>query len=91
MSGSPWPRAIVGGLATIAVGYAIMKATTPTDQQFYDALSPDLKRQVDAQRQATQRKAAYAEQLKRAQEQDDSAPVWAAGAAARDSTPPPRR
>ncbi|KAI3477900.1 hypothetical protein L1887_60207 [Cichorium endivia] len=64
MSGSPWPRAIVGGLATIAVGYAIMKATTPTDQQFYDALSPDLKRQVDAQRQATQRKAAYAEQLK---------------------------
>nr|CAI59752.1 hypothetical protein [Sporisorium reilianum] len=41
-----------------------MKATTPTDQQFYDALSPDLKRQVDAHRLAAQRKAAYAEQLK---------------------------
>ncbi|CDU23171.1 uncharacterized protein SPSC_01801 [Sporisorium scitamineum] len=67
-----------------------MKATTPTDQQFYDALSPDLKRQVDAHRLAAQRKAAYAEQLKRAKEQDDSAPVWAEGAKARDLTPPPR-
>ena len=25
MSGSPWPRAIVGGFITVAVGYAIMK------------------------------------------------------------------
>nr|CDI55360.1 conserved hypothetical protein [Melanopsichium pennsylvanicum 4] len=90
MSGSPWPRAIIGGIITIGIGYAIMKATTPTDQQFYDALSPDLKRQVDAQRLAAQRKAAYAEQLKRAKEQDDTAPVWAEGAKARDSTPPPR-
>nr|AEY62497.1 ORF1 [Ustanciosporium gigantosporum] len=67
-----------------------MKGTTPTDKQFYDALSPDLKRQVDNQRLAAQRKAAYAEQLKRARDQDDSAPVWAEGAKARDSTPPPR-
>ncbi|KAJ9478819.1 Assembly factor CBP4 [Pseudozyma hubeiensis] len=90
MSGSVWPRAIFGGAVTIAIGYAIMKATTPTDQQFYDALSPDLKRQVDAQRLAAQRKAAYAEQLKRAKEQDDTAPVWAEGAKYRDSTPPPK-
>lgn len=27
MSGSPWPRAIVGGFVTVAVGYAIMKGT----------------------------------------------------------------
>ncbi|KIS69868.1 uncharacterized protein UMAG_10140 [Mycosarcoma maydis] len=67
-----------------------MKATTPTDQQFYDALSPDLKRQVDAQRLAAQRKAAYAEQLKRAKDQDDTAPVWAEAVKIRDSTPPPR-
>ncbi|PWZ01482.1 hypothetical protein BCV70DRAFT_74735 [Testicularia cyperi] len=90
MAGSPWPRAITGGFVIIAVGYAIMKATTPTDQQFYDSLSPDLKRQVDNQRLAAQRKAAYAEQLKRARDQDDSGPVWAEGAKARDSTPPPR-
>lgn len=33
MSGSPWPRAIVGGFVTIAVGYAIMKGTLPFVRQ----------------------------------------------------------
>ncbi|GAC98651.1 hypothetical protein PHSY_006245 [Pseudozyma hubeiensis SY62] len=41
MSGSVWPRAIFGGAVTIAIGYAIMKATTPTDQQFYDLTQTD--------------------------------------------------
>ncbi|PWN50634.1 hypothetical protein IE53DRAFT_368734 [Violaceomyces palustris] len=90
MSASPWPRAVFGGFLTIAVGYAIMKSTTPTDKEFYDKLSPELKRQVDQQRQAAERKAAYAEQLRRAKEGLDTEPVWAAGAEARDSTPPPR-
>ncbi len=34
MSGSPWPRAIVGGLATIAVGYAIMKGWSSVPPSF---------------------------------------------------------
>lgn len=32
------------------LAYGLMAATTPSDQQFYDALAPDLKRKVDAQR-----------------------------------------
>ncbi|SPO36828.1 uncharacterized protein PSFLO_02299 [Pseudozyma flocculosa] len=67
-----------------------MKGTTPTDKQFYDSLSPDLKRQVDNQRSAAERKAAYREQLMRAKEGEDNGPVWAEAAKGRDSTPPPR-
>ena len=37
--------------------------TTPSDEQFYNKLSPELKKKVDAQRDATRRKAAYAEQI----------------------------
>lgn len=42
----------------------IVLVTTPTDQQFYDSLSPELKRRVDLQRSAGDRQAAYVEQLK---------------------------
>ncbi|KAN0065340.1 hypothetical protein ACQY0O_001176 [Thecaphora frezii] len=80
MSGSPWPRAVAGGIAVIVLGYGIMKATTPTDKQFYDSLSPDLKRQVDNQRLAAERKAAYREQVMRAKEAEESGPVWAEAA-----------
>ncbi|BGP58479.1 hypothetical protein JCM8202v2_006148 [Rhodotorula sphaerocarpa] len=48
MSGRiPILRAIIliGGVS--ALGYGVMAATTPNEQQFYDALSPDLKRKVD--------------------------------------------
>ncbi|KDN42388.1 hypothetical protein K437DRAFT_257870 [Tilletiaria anomala UBC 951] len=87
----PWGRGILGGAAIVALGWAIMKGTTPSEKEFYDKLSPDLKRQVDQQRQAAARKAALAEQIARAREQDDSGPVWAASKEARDSRPPPRR
>ncbi|PWN94341.1 hypothetical protein FA10DRAFT_264880 [Acaromyces ingoldii] len=49
-----------------------MKATTPTDQQFYDSLSPSLKKQVDMQRQSGERQRAYQEQLQRARELDEA-------------------
>ncbi|PWN25273.1 hypothetical protein BDZ90DRAFT_255525 [Jaminaea rosea] len=71
-----------------------MKASTPTEQQFYDRLSPELKKQVDAQRQAASRKAAYAQQLELAKQSESAeAPQWAAQAAqkGRDSTPPPKQ
>ncbi|CAD6893910.1 unnamed protein product [Tilletia controversa] len=94
MSGAqvPWGRLLVASAGIIGVGYAVMKATTPTEQQFYDALSPDLKRQVDHHREAAKRKAALQEQLERAKTGEaDSAPVWAAGRSGRDSSPPPRQ
>lgn len=39
-------------------------ATTPTDEELYNKLSPSLKKQVDLQRQAGDRQLAYAEQLR---------------------------
>ncbi|CEH16345.1 cargo transport protein erv29 [Ceraceosorus bombacis] len=82
-------RAFVGGALIVAGGWGIMAATTPNEQQFYDQLSPELKARVDAQRNAARRKAAYAEQAHRAQDQDDSPVQWQTGKEARDSTPPP--
>lgn len=39
-------------------------ATTPTDKDFYDSLSPALKKRVDAQRSQEDRHKAYADQIK---------------------------
>ena len=39
-------------------------ATRPTDKEFYDSLSPALKRRVDAQRSQDDRHQAYKDQLK---------------------------
>ncbi|KAK0551895.1 hypothetical protein OC846_002437 [Tilletia horrida] len=94
MSGGPlpWGRLAVSTAGIIGVGYLVMKVTTPTEQQFYDSLSPDLKRQVDYHRAAAKRKAALQEQLERAKSGEaDSAPIWAAGERGRDSSPPPSR
>ncbi|CAO1624136.1 unnamed protein product [Parajaminaea phylloscopi] len=84
-------KCAVAFVGTMGLGYAIMKATTPTDAQFYDSLSPELKKQVDAHRLAASRKAAYVEQLTQAKQSESAdAPKWATMEAkkARDSTPP---
>ncbi|GAA5954235.1 hypothetical protein JCM8115_003347 [Rhodotorula mucilaginosa] len=84
MSGRiPIMRAIIliGGVS--ALGYGIMAATTPTEQQFYDALSPDLKRKVD---EARALKAGAREEMAKASQDKlntireqarSEAPVWA--------------
>ncbi|CAO1616777.1 unnamed protein product [Jaminaea pallidilutea] len=75
----------------MGVGWGVMAATTPSEEKFYNSLSPELRKKVDAQRQAASRKAAYAEQLEKAKRSDDAeAPQWAAQAAkqGRNSTPP---
>ncbi|PWN22455.1 hypothetical protein BCV69DRAFT_311259 [Microstroma glucosiphilum] len=104
MSGGNYVRGLIGFVGVMGAGYGIMKWTTPTDEEFYNKLSPELKKQVDSHRQAAARKAAFAEQLeassfswipflptkKAKQSADADAPVWATQAAqkARDSTPP---
>ncbi|PWN33057.1 uncharacterized protein FA14DRAFT_162203 [Meira miltonrushii] len=65
-------RAAFGGVVICVAGYGIMKATRPTDKDFYDSLSPALKKRVDAQRSQDDRHKAYAEQLRRAQEEEES-------------------
>ncbi|GAA6060864.1 hypothetical protein JCM10212_006244 [Sporobolomyces blumeae] len=84
MSGRiPIGSAILMTLGITTLGYGIMAFTTPTEKEFYDALSPDLKRKVDEQRKIT---AGARDQLAResqdrldaikAKAQND-APVWA--------------
>ncbi|SCZ87316.1 BZ3500_MvSof-1268-A1-R1_Chr2-2g04782 [Microbotryum saponariae] len=68
---------LMTGLVT-ALGYGIMAATTPTDEQFYNSLSPDLKKKVDDARRKGGVAQANEEHLKsiQASAQDDK-PVWA--------------
>ncbi|GAA5822056.1 hypothetical protein JCM5353_006215 [Sporobolomyces roseus] len=55
MSGRiPIGSAILLTLGITTLGYGIMAFTTPTEKEFYDALSPDLKKKVDEQRKLTQ-------------------------------------
>ncbi|GAA6011145.1 hypothetical protein JCM10207_005512 [Rhodosporidiobolus poonsookiae] len=50
----PVGSALLLTAAITAGGYAIMAMTTPNEQQFYDSLSPDLKRKVDEARKVRQ-------------------------------------
>ncbi|BGP52101.1 hypothetical protein JCM10450v2_008072 [Rhodotorula kratochvilovae] len=65
------------------LAYGLMAATTPSEQQFYDALAPDLKRKVDAAR--AMKAGAQSELIRESQEKLEAikkqaqgeGPVWA--------------
>jgi len=61
--------------AIMAAGWGIMRLTTPTEEQFYNSLSPELKRKVDAVRLQRQSMSPLQEKLNTAGEQDQV--VWA--------------
>lgn len=75
MSGNiAWGRWTVVSTALVGFGYLLMKATTPSEKEYYDSLAPDLKRKVDlmrAQRQEEEQRRALATNP------DTSKPVWA--------------
>jgi len=78
----PWVRFTGFSLALVGIGYAIMKATTPTEEQLYNEMTPDLRRKVDATRLA--RLAREAEMKKQADAQtkpdlnrEAKGPIWA--------------
>jgi len=52
MSNIAWGRFAAWSTIIIGSGYAIMKFTTPNEQQLYDALSPELKKKADQIRAA---------------------------------------
>ncbi|GAA5853963.1 hypothetical protein JCM8547_008171 [Rhodosporidiobolus lusitaniae] len=72
MSGRiPVGSALLMTVAITGLGYGIMSLTTPSEEQFYASLSPDLKRRVDehkrlrqAQEEANQRLRAIQAQAK---------------------------
>jgi len=77
MSQAAWGRASLVSLGVCAVGYALLKLTTPSDQELYDSLAPDLRRQVDARRAA--RENAGRVNVALTANPDVSKPVWADG------------
>ncbi|KAI0086336.1 hypothetical protein BDY19DRAFT_960882 [Irpex rosettiformis] len=78
----PWVRWSVVTTGLIGFGYMIMSATVPTPEQTYNAMSPDLRRKVDANRAARLAREAATQQQAEAQSSDPDAtqkPVWADG------------
>jgi len=75
----PWLKvtATIGGF--IGVGYLTMKAVTPTPEQLYERMSPDIRRKVDASRaQRLAAEAAVQQQAEvQAQDPDAQKPIWA--------------
>lgn len=77
--GFPWGRFALAATGLIGVGYILMRTTVPTPEQTYAAMSPDLRRQVDANRNARiAREEATKRQLNaQLDDLDATKPVWA--------------
>jgi len=79
----PWGRVIVLSAGVIATGWVLMKAIVPSEEQMYNSLSPDLKRQADAIRAArrAQENTSTDARTQAARQQltnpDPDKPVWA--------------
>ncbi|EKM83008.1 hypothetical protein AGABI1DRAFT_111539 [Agaricus bisporus var. burnettii JB137-S8] len=78
----PWFRFSVFASGLMAIGYIAMKATTPTEEQLYKEMSPDLRRRVDATRNARLTREAELKKQMAAQEAgnanpETSKPIWA--------------
>ncbi|CAL1704220.1 unnamed protein product [Somion occarium] len=75
----PWFGFTIASSCLVGLGYIIMKATVPTPEQTYAAMSPDLRRKVDANRAARLAREAATKQQAEAQlnDPDASKPVWA--------------
>ncbi|KDR81809.1 hypothetical protein GALMADRAFT_240030 [Galerina marginata CBS 339.88] len=79
----PWARFTGFSLGLMGIGYALMKATTPTEEQLYNEMSPDLRRKVDAARASRLAREADMKKQIDAQIVDEKAadsvkPLWAA-------------
>ncbi|TBU32300.1 hypothetical protein BD309DRAFT_950630 [Dichomitus squalens] len=75
----PWLRLTLSTVGIIGVGYMIMKATVPTPEQTYAAMSPDLRRKVDANRAArlARETATKAQENAQSIDPDSQKPIWA--------------
>ncbi|KAI0928345.1 hypothetical protein AcW2_004386 [Taiwanofungus camphoratus] len=75
----PWFRMSLATAGIMAFGYILMRATVPTPEQTYAAMSPDLRRKVDANRAARLAMENATKQQTDAQlsDPDSQKPVWA--------------
>jgi len=78
--GVPWVKITASMLGIMGVGYVTMKVVTPTPEQLYAKMSPDLRRKVDANRaQRLAAETAVKEQFaaQATLDPDTEKPVWA--------------
>ncbi|KAF9480090.1 hypothetical protein BDN70DRAFT_877966 [Pholiota conissans] len=77
----PWLKFSAFSLGLMGIGYGLMKATTPTEEQLYNEMAPDLRRKVDQARAS--RLAREAEMKKQVEAQisadqsENVKPIWA--------------
>ncbi|KAF5365611.1 hypothetical protein D9758_003183 [Tetrapyrgos nigripes] len=80
----PWIRFTFLASGLMGFGYVLMKTTVPTEEQLYNAMSPDLRKKVDAAREL--RLAREVEMKKQEEAQSPNAnntdpdtlkPIWA--------------
>ncbi|KAF8952505.1 hypothetical protein CPC16_001699 [Podila verticillata] len=76
-----YPKAFAVGFGIVGVGYALMLTTVPTEEQLYEKLSPELKKQYHQVKADQARKEAFSDVLRRAAA--DPEPMWI------KKTPPP--
>ncbi|RSH84527.1 uncharacterized protein EHS24_006049 [Apiotrichum porosum] len=71
-----WGRFLVASSLLMGAAYTLMATTTPTEEEFYNRLSPDLKAKVDAVRA---QRAGMSQPVKEAIQSagDDERVVWA--------------
>jgi len=75
----PWGRVLVLSAGVIGIGWVLMKAVVPSEEQMYNSLSPDLKRQADAVRAARRQNSnnAASETRQQLTNPDPDKPNWA--------------
>jgi len=78
-AGMPWVKvtAAIGGC--LGLGYLVMKAVTPTPEQLYAKMSPDLRRKVDASRaqRLAAENGARQQSVIQSPDPESQKPVWA--------------
>jgi len=81
MSGSfPWLRFTATAIGLMGLGYGLMKSTVPSEEETYNAMAPDLRRKVDANRAARFAREEAMRRQAMAQNHPDAdaaKPVWA--------------
>ncbi|OSD02891.1 hypothetical protein PYCCODRAFT_1435174 [Trametes coccinea BRFM310] len=79
MSQFPWGKLMLTSFGIMGAGYVIMRTTTPTPEQTYAAMSPELRKKVDANRAARLARENATKQQETAQLNDPDAqkPIWA--------------
>ncbi|KAF9954300.1 hypothetical protein BGZ72_004690 [Mortierella alpina] len=71
---SNYPKAFAVGFGIVGLGYTLMLTTVPTEEQLYEKLSPELKKQYEQVKADQARRQAFSDVLRQAAA--DPEPMW---------------